>query len=107
LPPPGLSVGTPLAAVVVGAPEVVAVLPADDVGATFVFAGGWDVVGAAEVVNAADVDGAAEVVGAGALIGLVIVSPVMIGEVGSGSTGVPWSTESMNAFQMWPGSPAP
>lgn len=65
------------------------------------------VTGAADVVGAANVVGAADVVGAGALTGLVSVSPVMIGDVGSGSIGVPWRTASMNAFQMWPGRPEP
>ena len=31
----------------------------------------------------------------------------MIGELGSGSFGVPARTLSMNSFQIWPGSPAP
>jgi len=101
----GDRVGTPLAVVAVELVEV-AVL-AVDVVADFDVFGACDVVGAADVVSAADVVGADVVVGAGALIGLVIVSPVMIGEVGSGSTGVPWRTASMNAFQMWPGRPAP
>jgi hypothetical protein len=59
------------------------------------------------VMGAATVVGAAEVVGATAFTGLVSVSPLMIAEVGNGSTGVPSSTEFMNAFQMCPGRPAP
>jgi hypothetical protein len=100
--------GAPLAGaeldVVAGTEELVEVLPVfddDDV------VSGDEVVGTAAVVGAAEVVGAADVVGAGALIGLVSVSPVMIGDVGSGSTGVPWRTASMNAFQMWPGRPDP
>jgi hypothetical protein len=66
---------------------------------------GAPVVGAATMGGAADVVGAGG--GAGAFTGLVSVSPWMIGDVGSGSIGVPASTESMKAFQMCPGSPAP
>jgi hypothetical protein len=72
----------------------------------FVAVVGAAVMGAA-VVGAADVVGAAEVVGATAFTGLVSVSPLMIAEVGSCSTGVPSSTEFMKVFQMCPGSPAP
>jgi hypothetical protein len=103
LPPLG-SVGTPLA--VGGADDEVGAADVE-VGAADVEAGAEDVAGAFDVGGATEVVGAGAGIGAGAFTGLVKVSPVMIGDVGSGSIGVPWRTAFMNAFQMCPGRPDP
>ena len=97
--------GLPLGFVSVGPPVVGPELGEDDEEAEVFRC--LEVVGAAEVVGASEVVGAADVVGAGGFTGLLRLSPVMTGEVGSSSTGVPLSTAFMNAFQMWPGSPEP